>query len=50
VNFELETDPHLYGGVRVRVGDILIDNSIAVQLDQIRSETNTGLLAMVHND
>jgi F-type H+-transporting ATPase subunit b len=50
VNFELETDPHLYGGVRVRVGDILIDNSILAQLERIRSETDSGLSAMVPNE
>jgi F-type H+-transporting ATPase subunit b len=50
VNFELETDQHLYGGVRVRVGDILIDNSIAAQLKRIRTETESGILTMVPND
>jgi F-type H+-transporting ATPase subunit b len=50
VNFELETDPHLYGGVRVRVGDILIDNSILAQLERIRSETDIGMLAMIPNE
>jgi F-type H+-transporting ATPase subunit b len=50
VNFELETDPHLYGGVRVRVGDILIDNSILAQLERIRSETDSNLAAMVPNE
>jgi F0F1-type ATP synthase membrane subunit b/b' len=50
VNFELETDPHLYGGVRVRVGDMLIDNSIAAQLQRIQSETQSGMLAMTPNE
>jgi F-type H+-transporting ATPase subunit b len=50
VNFELETDPHLYGGVRVRVGDMLIDNSILAQLERIRSETDSGLAAMIPNE
>jgi F0F1-type ATP synthase membrane subunit b/b' len=50
VNFELETDPHLYGGVRVRVGDVLIDNSIAAQLERIRAETDSGLLTMIPNE
>ena len=38
VNFELETNSDLYGGMRVRVGDILLDNSIAAQLLKMRSE------------
>ena len=44
VNFELETNPDLYCGVRIRVGDILVDNSIAAQLDQMRSEMGDELI------
>ena len=47
VNFELETKANLYGGVRVRVGDILVDNSIAAQLLQMRSEVNDALNARI---
>ncbi|MBN1438036.1 MAG: F0F1 ATP synthase subunit delta [Anaerolineales bacterium] len=50
VNFEIETDSKLYGGVRVRVGDMLFDNSIAAQLERIRSETQSGLQAMTPDD
>jgi F-type H+-transporting ATPase subunit b len=50
VNFELETDPHLYAGVRARVGDLLVDNSIAAQLERVRSETQSGLQALIPNE
>jgi F-type H+-transporting ATPase subunit b len=50
VNFELETDPKLYAGVRVRVGDMLIDNSILAQLERVRSETDSGLAALIPNE
>ncbi|MBE0699985.1 MAG: F0F1 ATP synthase subunit delta [Anaerolineaceae bacterium] len=40
VNFDLETKPSLFCGVRVRVGDILIDNSIAAQLEKMRADVN----------
>jgi F0F1-type ATP synthase membrane subunit b/b' len=49
VNFEFETNPALYGGVQVRVGDILIDNSIASQLKNIRSEVKKELHARIAN-
>jgi F-type H+-transporting ATPase subunit b len=50
VNFELETDPHLYGGVRVRVGDLLVDTSIAAQLERVRSETRNNLQALIPHE
>lgn len=49
VNFEFETNPALYGGVQVRVGDILIDNSIAAQLKSIRSEVKKELHTRIAN-
>jgi F0F1-type ATP synthase membrane subunit b/b' len=49
VNFEFETNPALYGGVQVRVGDILIDNSIAAQLKNIRSEVKKELHTRIAN-
>lgn len=45
VNLELETQADLYGGVRVRVGDILVDNSIAAQLQDMRAEVKKALEA-----
>ena len=47
VNFELETKKDLYGGVRVRVGDILVDNSIAAQLLKMHSEIKDSLAARI---
>lgn len=44
VNFELETNPNLFCGVRVRVGDIMVDNSIAAQLEQMRAEINDAFI------
>ena len=39
VNLELNTDPTLAAGVRVRLGDIIVDNSITGQLEQLRQNT-----------
>jgi F-type H+-transporting ATPase subunit b len=38
VNIELRTDPTLVAGLRVRLGDTVMDNSIAGQLHELRDE------------
>ena len=38
VNLELETDPHMAAGLRVRLGDIIVENSIAKQLHALREQ------------
>jgi len=39
VELEIEKKPELIAGIRLRVGDTVIDNSVAAQLKNIRSET-----------
>jgi F-type H+-transporting ATPase subunit b len=43
VDIEMETDPSLAAGMRVRLGDIVVDNSIAGRLDQLREEASEAL-------
>jgi F-type H+-transporting ATPase subunit b len=43
VNFELETDPELVAGVRVRLGDTVMDNSIAGRLEELRDQVLAAL-------
>ncbi len=43
VTLELETDPGLVAGVRVRLGDTVMDNSIAGQLTELRDQVIVGL-------
>jgi F-type H+-transporting ATPase subunit b len=43
VTLELETDPGLVAGVRVRLGDTVMDNSIAGQLAELRDQVQTAL-------
>jgi len=38
VNIELTTDPSLVAGLRVRLGDTVMDNSIAGQLQELRDD------------
>lgn len=40
VNFELKTDPSLAAGMRIRLGDLQIDNTIASKLDEMRQDVS----------
>jgi F-type H+-transporting ATPase subunit b len=50
VNLELKTDAALAAGLRVRLGDILVDNSVAGQLEALRQSTWTQLEASAGNE
>jgi F-type H+-transporting ATPase subunit b len=43
VNVELTTEPELAAGLRVRIGDLLVDNSIAAQLAELREQASQAL-------
>lgn len=43
VNIEMNTDPNVVAGMRVRIGDLMVDNSIAGQLDELRASTSQAL-------
>ncbi len=40
---ELRTDPRLALGLRVRLGDMMVDNSVAGQLEEVRESVLAGL-------
>jgi len=42
VNIELETDPELIAGIKVRIGDLIVENSLTSQLLDIKEEINTS--------
>lgn len=44
VNLDLNIDPSLGLGLRVRIGDLMVDNTIAGQLDEIRDEVSESLI------
>lgn len=43
VNLELKTDPMLVAGLRVRLGDTIVDNSIGGQLAELHESVSTAL-------
>lgn len=43
VHLEMKTDPYLVAGLRVRLGDLSMDNSISAQLAGLREDVSTAL-------
>ncbi len=43
VNLELKIDPSLVAGVRVRLGDMVIDNSIGGRMDEMREHVSKAI-------
>lgn len=43
VDIQMETDPSLAAGMRVRLGDIVVDNSIAGRLEELQGEASEAL-------
>ena len=43
VNLEVQTDPTLAAGLRVRIGDVVVGNSIAGQLAELRETVSSAL-------
>lgn len=43
VDLEVQIDPKLVAGIRVRIGDIIVDSSISGQLDELRGQVVTAL-------
>ncbi len=43
VNLEVQTDPALAAGLRVRLGDVVVENSIAGQLAELRETVSSAL-------
>jgi F-type H+-transporting ATPase subunit b len=50
VNLELKTDSQLAAGLRVRLVDMVVDNSIAGQLDDLRQEVSEALKEHMSNE
>jgi F0F1-type ATP synthase membrane subunit b/b' len=43
VNLQVQVDAKLVAGVRVRIGDIIVDSSIAGQMDELREQASAAL-------
>jgi F-type H+-transporting ATPase subunit b len=43
VNMEIEIDPNLISGIKVRMGDLVVENTLAMELSELKSEVVTAL-------
>lgn len=43
VNMEIELDPDLIAGIRVRMGDLVVDNTLAMELSDLKSDVIEAL-------
>lgn len=50
VNMEIEIDPELIAGIRLRMGDLVVENNLAVELQELRSEVLESLEESIHGE
>lgn len=43
VNMEIEIDPELIAGIRLRMGDLVVENNLAVELEELRAKVLESL-------
>lgn len=43
VNMEIEVEPELIAGIRVRIGDLVVENTLAMELTELKSEVAESL-------
>ena len=48
VNMEIEIDPELIAGIRLRMGDLVVENNLAVELEELKSEVMESLEESMH--
>jgi len=50
VDLEVRVEPALVAGIRVRIGDIIVDSSIAGQMDELRTQAMSALEERIADD
>ena len=48
ISMDIEVDPELIAGVRARIGDLVVENSLAVELNELKSEVVSALKESVN--
>lgn len=47
VNMEIDINPDLIAGLRVRLGDLVVENNLAMELDELKSDVEKSLGATI---
>lgn len=50
VNMEIDIDPDLISGVRVRIGDLIVENTLAMELVELNSNVSINLEESINNE
>jgi F-type H+-transporting ATPase subunit b len=50
IDLEVQVDPQLVAGIRVRIGDIVVDSSVAGQLNELRAQVVGALEERMQDD
>ena len=50
VNMEIDIEPDLVSGIRVRMGDLIIENTLALELNELKTEVSETLEESISNE
>jgi len=50
VNMEIDIAPELISGVQIRMGDLIVENNLKMELDQLKNEVAEALEENIRND
>lgn len=50
VNMEITIDPELIAGLRIRMGDLVVENNLSVELEELKSEVIKSLEESIHGE
>lgn len=50
VNMEIDIDPDLISGIRVRIGDLIVENTLAMELAELKTEVAETIEESVSNE
>lgn len=50
VNMEIDIQPDLISGIRVRMGDLVVENTLAMELSELKTEVSESLEESISND
>jgi cytidylate kinase len=50
VSMDIEVDPDLIAGIRVRMGDLVVENTLAMELMELKSEVITALEESINGE
>jgi len=50
IHMEIEIEPELISGLTVRIGDLIVENSLAMELNQLKAEVSDSLVESIRDE